>query len=289
MSGDCFSKLPLYGKIFYLDTPSYKHNKQLQSRLKRLGAIQTRAYKMMSKITINPKESTVQKARRLKLNVQPLNKVLCWLLDIEKAQNKSRSKPFDVASKRHKSSSLKGFFIKVEDLSRNFRPIYKQFLSKPEVNYNALLHESPFQKNGTRSACIKITSNDNWSSFLNKRTKLSSEKRNGYCEICDVYFSNCRQHLNGDTHKKNTTPKKYKRLDSIIANCSQEMFLCCLNNSAQPMNSNASNKLRDCVVKIYGVVVPGPYCGQLRRSQRLIAKQMGSMYLDCPGVLKLTN
>nr|XP_047127574.1 protein DBF4 homolog A [Hydra vulgaris] len=160
MSGDCFSKLPLYGKIFYLDTPSYKHNKQLQSRLKRLGAtiepfltnsityfvtdtkqecksknekdlnesntcqtpfpyqIQTRAYKMMSKITPNPKESTVQRARRLKLNVQPLNKVLFWLLDIEKAQNKSWSKSFDVTSKRHKFSSLKGFFIKVEDLSR---------------------------------------------------------------------------------------------------------------------------------------------------------------------------
>nr|XP_047127854.1 uncharacterized protein LOC124808693 [Hydra vulgaris] len=134
-----------------------------------------------------------------------------------------------------------------------------------------------------------MTSNDNWSSFLSKRKKLSSERKNGYCEICDVYYSNCRQHLNGDTHKKNTTPKKYKRLDSIIANCSQEMFLCCLKNSPQLMNSHASNKLRDCVVNIWGVVVPGAYCGQLRRSQRIIAKQMGSMYLHCPGVLKLKN
>ena len=75
---------------------------------------------MLSKITPNPKEAAVQRAKKMNLNIQPLNKVLRWLTDIENHRIIYSGPKFHdlLPMFKVKSSPLKGIFIKVEDKTR---------------------------------------------------------------------------------------------------------------------------------------------------------------------------
>ena len=85
---------------------------------------------------------------------------------------------------------LKPPFIKVEDRSRQFRPLVREFSNWPSV------------KDFTKAQPEKI---------------MKRCSRRQYCENCAVYFDNLREHVESDLHKNVIGQEGYyERVDTLI-------------------------------------------------------------------------
>ncbi|XP_059195548.1 protein DBF4 homolog A [Centropristis striata] len=123
---------------------------------------------------------------------------------------------------KYKAGRISKPFIKVEDSSRHYRPIYLTMSDMPEFNLQTLPPCTPFcleDKNppgnkqlGHKGA--KASASEERAHGRKKRDK----KRGGYCECCMVKYENVTTHLKSERHKAFSKSDEYLVLDKLVSN-----------------------------------------------------------------------
>ncbi|XP_071325325.1 protein DBF4 homolog A [Trachinotus anak] len=113
-------------------------------------------------------------------------------------------------------------FIKVEDSSRHYRPIYLTMPNMPEFNLKAVPPFSPFcvedkdppgnKQQGHRGAKASATEER-----AHGRKKNRDKKRGGYCECCMIKYENLRMHLQSERHKAFSKSDEYSVVDREVS------------------------------------------------------------------------
>ncbi|KAF4520914.1 hypothetical protein B566_EDAN014414 [Ephemera danica] len=159
LTGDCRlqrTRKPLADKRFFIDLKNHVSSSKLERRLKSLGASvdafltrevtyvqKSRAEAMLEKArqqqqthlnTIDPLENAVCWG----IPIWPLNKVLKWLDKIESNLNSASS------YLSLKTKSLRSPFVKFEDLTKQYRPVYGSIAVWPTLNLDCGEGGCPF-------------------------------------------------------------------------------------------------------------------------------------------------
>ncbi|XP_042597503.1 protein DBF4 homolog A [Cyprinus carpio] len=127
---------------------------------------------------------------------------------------------------RHNAGRIRRPFVKVEDSSRHYRPIYLPLSNMPVCNVRSLPPCSPFlmdehgkddpkkrhkeqRSGGERGARGKKE---------RRRVHEGREKRKGgYCECCGVKFDNLKVHLESKQHQAFSKSEEYRIVDRVTA------------------------------------------------------------------------
>ncbi|KAJ8353936.1 hypothetical protein SKAU_G00215030 [Synaphobranchus kaupii] len=122
-------------------------------------------------------------------------------------------------------------FVKVEDCSRHYRPIYLPIPHLPQLSLTSVHPCSPFLvvENGKDSPGKKPKEHRNRGqkaavSEASRPPKAKSKaldarvkKRGGYCECCVIKYENVKAHLNSEQHKAFSKSDEYHVVDQVIS------------------------------------------------------------------------
>ncbi|XP_031155101.1 protein DBF4 homolog A isoform X2 [Sander lucioperca] len=143
-------------------------------------------------------------------------------------------------------------FVKVEDSSRHYRPVYLTMPNMPEFNLKTIPPCSPFcvedkdppgnKQPGHRGA--KASASEHC------RRKTRDKKRGGYCECCMTKYENVTTHLKSERHKAFSKSDKYLVVDKLVSALQHCNFLHIKTQVKRPKCSVSSV-----------LMVPGP-CGK---------------------------
>uniref|UniRef100_A0A667ZAC9 Protein DBF4 homolog A n=1 Tax=Myripristis murdjan TaxID=586833 RepID=A0A667ZAC9_9TELE len=130
-------------------------------------------------------------------------------------------------------------FVKVEDSSRHYRPIYLAMTNMPEFNLRTVAPCSPFfvkdkDHSGKRQRGDRYTK------------KNRDKKRGGYCECCKLKYDNLTLHLKSQCHKAFSKSDEYLMVDKLVST----------------LHCNFINVKTKCSVS--SVVITGP-CGKIEQ------------------------
>ncbi|XP_039972664.1 protein DBF4 homolog A [Xiphias gladius] len=113
-------------------------------------------------------------------------------------------------------------FVKVEDSSRHYRPIYLTMPNMPEFNLKAVPPCSPFciedkdspgnKQQGHRGAKASASEER-----AQGRKKNRDKKRGGYCECCMIKYENLTMHLQSERHKAFSKSDEYLVVDRQVS------------------------------------------------------------------------
>ncbi|XP_056237028.1 protein DBF4 homolog A [Seriola aureovittata] len=113
-------------------------------------------------------------------------------------------------------------FVKVEDSSRHYRPIYLTMPNIPEFNLKAVPPCSPFcvedkdppgnKQQGHRGGKASATEER-----AHGRKKNKDKKRGGYCECCMIKYENLITHLQSERHKAFSKSDEYLVVDRQVS------------------------------------------------------------------------
>ncbi|XP_047453673.1 protein DBF4 homolog A [Mugil cephalus] len=142
-------------------------------------------------------------------------------------------------------------FIKVEDSSRHYRPIYLTMTNMPEFNLKAVAPCTPFGLEDKDPPGNKQRGHRGEKAMASEeralgRKKNRDKKRAGYCECCMVKYENLTAHLQSERHTAFSKSEEYLVVDRLI--------------STLPCNFihiKAKAKRPKCSVSSV-VIVPGP-------------------------------
>ncbi|XP_035699501.1 serine-rich adhesin for platelets-like isoform X2 [Branchiostoma floridae] len=114
-----------------------------------------------------------------------------------------------------KPKRLRPPFIKVEDMSRLYRPLHHEFSSFPRIYFDAD-NDCPFD-----APCHRLPSRPSCSLKLKPQTPATATKpdvQKGYCECCEVYYQEgLSLHLKGDKHQSFVRDSgNFVKLDSLL-------------------------------------------------------------------------
>uniref|UniRef100_A0A8C2ATW0 Protein DBF4 homolog A n=1 Tax=Cyprinus carpio TaxID=7962 RepID=A0A8C2ATW0_CYPCA len=117
-------------------------------------------------------------------------------------------------------------FVKVEDSSRHYHPIYLPLSNMPVCNLRSLPPCSPFLVDEYGKEDPKKRRKDQRSGGEQgtrgkkgrRRGHEGQEKRKGgYCECCEVKFDNLKMHLESDQHQAFSKSEEYTVVDRVTA------------------------------------------------------------------------
>lgn len=112
-------------------------------------------------------------------------------------------------------------FVKVEDSSRHYRPLYLTMANMPEFNLSTVAPYSPFyleakdpgaKQRGHRGAKAAASEEK-----AQGRKKNRDKKRGGYCECCMVKYDKLTMHLQSERHKAFCKTDEYAVVDRLIS------------------------------------------------------------------------
>ncbi|KAM9353071.1 protein DBF4 homolog A [Symphorus nematophorus] len=113
-------------------------------------------------------------------------------------------------------------FIKVEDSSRHYRPIYLTMPNMPEFNLKTAPPCTPFcvedkdppgnKQRGHRGPKASASEER-----PHGRKKNRDKKRGGYCECCMIKYENVAMHLQSERHKAFSKSDKYLVVDKLVS------------------------------------------------------------------------
>ncbi|XP_057196306.1 protein DBF4 homolog A [Triplophysa rosa] len=127
---------------------------------------------------------------------------------------------------RHRAGRISRPFVKVEDSSRHYRPIYLPMTNMPTCNLQSAPPCSPFlmEEHGKDDAKKKLKEERSGGDCGargkkdRRRGHDGREKRKGgYCECCEVKFDNLKAHLDGAQHQAFSKSEEYAVVDRVIA------------------------------------------------------------------------
>ncbi|XP_078280630.1 uncharacterized protein LOC144607585 isoform X2 [Rhinoraja longicauda] len=158
------------------------------------------------------------------------------------------------AYKSTKVEKLKHPFLKIEDSSRHFKPLYHQFVDYPEPNYKSHGGHSAFEhrkksKNGyqdqekSKLGVCRMTDSEGDVETLTKPADLQIlKKRHRFCECCHEAFHDLAAHLHSKQHQDfASNPSHFNVLDDIMSRLTNEFVECQSNGSSQRSTKTASN------------------------------------------------
>ncbi|XP_042346199.1 protein DBF4 homolog A [Plectropomus leopardus] len=113
-------------------------------------------------------------------------------------------------------------FVKVEDSSRHYRPIYLTMSYMPEFNLKTVPPCTPFcvddklptgnKQPGHRGAKASASEER-----AHGRKKNRDKKRGGYCECCMIKYENITMHLKSERHKAFSKSDEYLVVDRLVS------------------------------------------------------------------------
>uniref|UniRef100_A0A3B1ILQ6 Protein DBF4 homolog A n=1 Tax=Astyanax mexicanus TaxID=7994 RepID=A0A3B1ILQ6_ASTMX len=115
-------------------------------------------------------------------------------------------------------------FVKVEDSSRHYRPIYLPMANMPVFNFKSAVPCSPFlveaNDNDAKTKNHKGSEGDRGTRGRKDRRKGHEGKgrrKGGYCECCLVKYDNLKAHLQSERHQAFSKSEEYSVVDRVIA------------------------------------------------------------------------
>ncbi|XP_029602208.1 protein DBF4 homolog A isoform X1 [Salmo trutta] len=128
------------------------------------------------------------------------------------------------AFQKYKGGRIRKPFVKVEDSSRHYRPIYLAMPNMPEFNLTSAPPCSPFyvedqehsgkrpKEHGNRGA--RVSASEERGQDRGRRNR--EKKRGGYCECCTLKYNNIKAHLQSEQHKAFSRSDEYLVVDRLI-------------------------------------------------------------------------
>ncbi|KAM9368824.1 protein DBF4 homolog B [Phaethornis superciliosus] len=123
-----------------------------------------------------------------------------------------------------RTGTLKPPFLKVEDLTRQFRPFHHQFKSFPDLNFLAPKGSSPFEplksfSNSCRARGVEGCPKHSKGQKSPQSTAVTvPKKKRGFCECCQETFEELEKHLQSPQHKQFALDdSQYAPVDSVIS------------------------------------------------------------------------
>ncbi|XP_041101423.1 protein DBF4 homolog A isoform X2 [Polyodon spathula] len=139
------------------------------------------------------------------------------------------------AASKVKAGRLTQPFLKVEDRSRHYRPIYQLLPNLPEINFSNSVPCCPFDlekksKEGDRKdqhdKSNKMAKDQDCGMKLKAKVKIKAQdlkvkKKKGFCECCVLKYEDMNDHIKSERHKAFSTSKEYEVVDKVIS-----QFVC---------------------------------------------------------------
>ncbi|XP_023186129.1 protein DBF4 homolog A isoform X2 [Xiphophorus maculatus] len=148
-------------------------------------------------------------------------------------------------------------FIKIEDLSRHYRPIYLTMPNLPEFSLKTAAPYSPFCVEEKNPSGIKQHGHRAKASGAEEkgqgRKKNREKKRGGYCECCMVKYDQLKMHLQSERHQAFSRSDEYLVVDQQVST---------LHFNFLPIKTKDTR--RKCSVSSV-LLAPGP-CGEASQS-----------------------
>ncbi|XP_051575682.1 protein DBF4 homolog A-like isoform X2 [Myxocyprinus asiaticus] len=127
---------------------------------------------------------------------------------------------------RYNGGRISRPFVKVEDSSRHYRPIYLPMPNMPVCNLRSTPPCSPFLveehgKGDQKKKQKEQRSGEERGTRGKKDRRRGHEgrekRKGGYCECCEVKFENLKAHLEGEQHLAFSKSEEYRVVDQVIA------------------------------------------------------------------------
>lgn len=134
------------------------------------------------------------------------------------------------AARTRKVARLKAPFLKIEDVSRKFRPCHHQFKSFPEISFLGPKDASPFEAPRTPGSSHHPRPRE---PSPRSAARPVPRRKKGYCECCQEAFHELHVHLQSAQHQGFALEAHpYAEVDRIIAQLSHSLtdipFRACL-------------------------------------------------------------
>lgn len=127
---------------------------------------------------------------------------------------------------RHNAGRIRRPFVKVEDSSRHYRPIYLPLSNMPVCNLRSFPPCSPFLmeeqgKDDPKKKQKEQRSVGERAARGKKERRRGHEgrekRKGGYCECCEVKFENLKAHLDSEQHQAFSKSNEYGVVDRVTA------------------------------------------------------------------------
>ncbi|KAK9961347.1 hypothetical protein ABG768_009138 [Culter alburnus] len=119
---------------------------------------------------------------------------------------------------RHNAGRIRRPFVKVEDSSRHYRPIYLPVSNMPVCNLRSLPPCSPFlvEEHG-KDDTKKKPKEQRSGGERGKKERRREKRKGGYCECCEIKFDNLKAHLESKQHQAFSKSEEYRVVDRVTA------------------------------------------------------------------------
>jgi len=174
----------------------------------------------------------IETAKKFRCQIWAFNKTLSWL-DKFKAKFRKANISGEGNSRhihhtpiqRSNNYNLVEPFIKLDSTQRYSKPSFSELKAWPKINFESYAGISPFSEQKKQSARKKLANRldpvRNKEDFKKKDTV--KKKVSGFCEICNVNYSEIERHLRGESHVNFVRDlSNWKELD---ANTDSEVLL----------------------------------------------------------------
>ncbi|XP_062395063.1 protein DBF4 homolog A [Sardina pilchardus] len=133
--------------------------------------------------------------------------------------DKKTAKPacYGRTSQKHSASRISKPFVKVEDSSRRYRPLYLHMAHMPVCSYNSAPPASPFQIEDKRNSTHGPEGKEPAGKSKYRARERREKKKGGYCECCGVKYDKLQGHLKGEQHQSFVAGDHYQKLDALVA------------------------------------------------------------------------
>jgi hypothetical protein len=180
-----------------------------------------------------PSADVLETAKRFKCQIWAFAKTLAW---IDKFKAKYRKvnisggerdrQTHHTPIQRSNNYNLVEPFIKIDSTVRYCKPVFSELKAWPKINLESYAGISPFSEQKKQSARKKLSSRlepvRNKEDIKKKKDPVK-KKVSGFCEICNVNYSEIERHLRGESHTKFVRDlSNWKELD---ANTDSEVVL----------------------------------------------------------------
>lgn len=127
---------------------------------------------------------------------------------------------------RHNAGRIRRPFVKVEDSSRHYRPVYLPLSNMPVCNLRSFPPCSPFLmeeqgKDDPKKKQKEQRSVGERAARGKKERRRGHEgrekRKGGYCECCEVKFENLKAHLDSEQHQAFSKSNEYGVVDRVTA------------------------------------------------------------------------
>nr|XP_045014313.1 protein DBF4 homolog B isoform X2 [Jaculus jaculus] len=232
-------KQPFSGKSFYLDLPAGKNFQFLTEAIQKLGGVPlSRGKELLQKAIRNQRSNTggpsgssslLMNARSWGVKVLHVDEMMVHVQQLSLNSSCVKKQEPDKPQGTHPGSEsrtqkvvrLKAPFLKIEDVSRKFRPSHLQFRSFPEISFLGPKDASPFEVPTTPGSSHHTRGLKDLKPCVQSTAPTTPRRRKGFCECCQVAFTELRLHLQSAQHQTFALdPGPYAEVDRIIAQLS---------------------------------------------------------------------